>query len=109
ADDRRVGTIATLHMALNLTIVVLYVANLYIRSRSAPDARLPFILSIAAILLLIVSGWLGGSLVYVHRIAVHEPHDESMPHPTFIERPIEPERRPSRTEEPKPSPRRATR
>jgi len=98
-DDARVGTVATTHMALNLTIVVLYVINLYIRSRSAPDASAPFILSIVAIILLVVSGWLGGSLVYVHHVAVHPTLDTTMPHPTFIERPVDTER--PVTEEPK--------
>src|SRR5690242_18686838 len=35
-EDGRLAAIATTHMALNLTIVVLYVINLYLRTRSAP-------------------------------------------------------------------------
>jgi uncharacterized membrane protein len=35
-----------------------------------PDSVLPLVLSIVGIAGLIVSGWLGGELVYVHRIGV---------------------------------------
>jgi uncharacterized membrane protein len=103
-EDRQLTTIATMHMVLNLTIVVVYAVNAYLRTRTTPDAPLPFWLSLAAIVLLCVSGWLGGSLVYVHRVAVAEPTDATMPHPTFIEKPVEQ----PRTTEPS-SPQRAVR
>lgn len=58
------------HMGLNLAIVVLFIVNYYIRGRSVQMASEPFILSIIGIALLLVSGWLGGEMVYVHGIAV---------------------------------------
>ncbi len=72
ASRSRIPGIATVHMSLNLVIVALYVVNLYLRTQLPPAATTPFWLSVAAILLLLVSGWLGGSLVYVHRVAVEE-------------------------------------
>lgn len=59
------------HMVINLVVVVLYVGNFLLRVESTgPAGSGPFILSILAILLLVVSGWLGGELVYVHGVAV---------------------------------------
>lgn len=66
----RTRSIATVHMSLNLLIVVLFAVNLYIRSRGVAVESAPILLSVISIILLGVSGWLGGSLVYVHATAV---------------------------------------
>jgi uncharacterized membrane protein len=66
----RAREIATVHMALNVTIVVLQVVNLWLRARTAPGAGLPFALSIISVGLLAVSGWLGWDLVYRHGIGL---------------------------------------
>jgi uncharacterized membrane protein len=68
-----VKKIALTHMALNLTIVVLYAVNIGTRITGSEVAGAPLVLSIVAISLLAVSGWLGGHMVYVHRVAVDEP------------------------------------
>ena len=68
--DRKVRSIATTHMALNLTVVVLYVVNLWMRTRRPPEDTMPVWLSIAALVLLSVSGWLGGEMVFKHGMAV---------------------------------------
>jgi uncharacterized membrane protein len=64
---------AIIHMSLNLTIVVLFAINLW-RRISAGDAGASSSglvwLSLVAIVLLLVSGWLGGKLVYKHGVAV---------------------------------------
>ena len=64
--------IALTHGAINLTVVVLYAINLGMRINGAEIAGLPLALSIVAITLLAVSGWLGGHMVYVHRVGVDE-------------------------------------
>src|SRR3954470_21339693 len=64
--------IALMHMAINLTVVALYVVNVYLRARHV-ESNAPVLLSVIAILMLLVSGWLGGKMVYVHRVAVDEP------------------------------------
>jgi uncharacterized membrane protein len=66
---------ALIHMSINLTIVVLYVVNLWLRMAAAPGAQdaamdLPVWLSVVAVALLAISGWLGGHLVYVENVAV---------------------------------------
>lgn len=57
------------HMVINLTIVVIYVADLLWRRAGGGDVG-PFILSVVAVLLLTVSGWLGGEMVYVYGTGV---------------------------------------
>jgi uncharacterized membrane protein len=61
--------IALMHMAINLTVVALYVVNVYLRARHV-ESHTPVWLSFIAILMLVGSGWLGGKMVYVHGVAV---------------------------------------
>jgi len=44
----------------------------------APGDNLPILLSAIGIGLIIISGWLGGELVYVRGVAVKQPPDESV-------------------------------
>ena len=46
--------------------------NLGVRLRSAPDSVVPFVLSIVAVGILLVSGWLGWKLVYEHCMGLAE-------------------------------------
>jgi uncharacterized membrane protein len=62
--------IAGWHMGLNLTVVVLFVISFFLRPRMLSTANAPFVLSLIGVALLFVSGWLGGSMVYVHGQAV---------------------------------------
>ncbi|HSC22520.1 MAG TPA: DUF2231 domain-containing protein [Casimicrobiaceae bacterium] len=57
---------ALAHMGINLTVVVLFVIDAWLRV-SGSD---PVWLSVIAILLLLVSGWLGGKMVYRLGVAV---------------------------------------
>jgi uncharacterized membrane protein len=68
----RTKTIATRHMLLNVSALILFIINLAIRRGAAPDAATPFVLSIIGVLLIIASGWLGGHMVYVQGMAVDE-------------------------------------
>lgn len=72
-NDPRVKRIALTHLLLNLTVVALYAVNLWLRTTSPPGAGLPVLLSVVAVLLLSVSGWLGGELVFRHGVAVERP------------------------------------
>jgi uncharacterized membrane protein len=60
---------ATSHMILNLAAVALYLLNLFFLRTPSPSA-LAVLLSAISVGLLAVSGWLGGSLVYVHGMGV---------------------------------------
>lgn len=66
-----VKRIALAHMAINLTVVALYVVNAWLRRKGVSDAAIW--LSVIAIALLLVSGWLGGRMVFVHGVAVETP------------------------------------
>ena len=74
---------ALTHMAINLTIVGLYVVNIFMRTANPEMMRTPFLLSAIAVALLAVSGWLGGKMVYVHGIAVDAAPGELKPDVTI--------------------------
>jgi uncharacterized membrane protein len=69
--DKAIRKTALVHMAINLTVVALYVVNAWLRA--GPEATAggtPFILSLAAVAMLAVSGWLGGKMVYLAGVGV---------------------------------------
>ena len=71
-----VRRIAVIHMSINLTVVALYAVNIWLRTHGSGSSGLPFILSIAAVGMLAVSGWLGGKMVHVSGVGVDVPaHD----------------------------------
>jgi uncharacterized membrane protein len=61
---------ALVHMAINLTVVALYVVNAYLRLGTPETLHVPIWLSVIAVGLLVISGWLGGKLVYIGGVAV---------------------------------------
>ena len=64
-----VKKIALTHMAINLTVVVLYAINIWLRA-SGSISGAPVLLSIVGVALLFVSGWLGGQMVHVYGVGV---------------------------------------
>jgi uncharacterized membrane protein len=70
--DREVKRIGLMHMAINLAVVVLYAINIWLRADTGDNAGIPLVLSIVAVALLAVSGWLGGEMVYAHGVGVDE-------------------------------------
>ena len=90
--NRQVKRIGTAHLVLNLAVVVLYAVNIWIRRTAMPEATGPVWLSLVSLILLVVSGWLGGEMVYVHGVGV-EPYrtsptiDMTQPRPDEIRRP----------------------
>lgn len=75
-DAAPLRKIAVTHMAINLIVVVLYAINVGLRA-SEPSSvgsslGIPTLLSIIGVGLLLVSGWLGGQMVHVHRVGVEE-------------------------------------
>jgi uncharacterized membrane protein len=71
---------ALAHMTINLTVVALYAINSWLRWPDPANFRgAPFLLSLIGIGLLVVSGWLGGKMVYVYGIAVDAAPDTTTP------------------------------
>jgi uncharacterized membrane protein len=66
----RARRIATYHMIFNLGAVFLFAVNFWLRSTGVSGANLPVVLSAVTIVVLGISGWLGGELVYVHGMGV---------------------------------------
>lgn len=63
------------HMAINLTVVALYLINFWLRLRAPENPGGLMWLSIIALGLLVISGWLGGKMVYEKGVAVTPGHD----------------------------------
>ena len=74
--------IALTHMVINLTVVALYVVNAWMRRNGVSDTAVW--LSVLTIAMLLVSGWLGGKMVYVHGIAVETPPEPASGKPRSI-------------------------
>lgn len=74
AGDKRVRAArpATPHMIINLSVFVIEIFNAFVHSRDGWTSVVPtgLTLSVVSVLLLGVSAWLGGSLVYKHRVGV---------------------------------------
>lgn len=62
--------VALTHMAINLAVVAVFAFDLYLRTGELESMTVPLLLSIVGILMLSVSGWLGGELVHVHMVGV---------------------------------------
>jgi uncharacterized membrane protein len=72
--------VATMHMVLNLAVVLLYLISLWFRwdGGALAGARWgwAFLIQLGAFAALGVSGWLGGQLTYEHKVGVVEHADE---------------------------------
>ena len=63
---------AVKHMSINLTVVVIYVVNAWLRHGDPQNLKLPMILSFVTIVLLLISGWLGGKMVFEGGVGVND-------------------------------------
>jgi uncharacterized membrane protein len=60
---------AIIHMSINLAVVALYAVNLWLRLQGAAESTVVW-LSVIGIGFLVISGWLGGKMVYEHGVGV---------------------------------------
>ena len=87
----RAKRIGGYHGLGNLTVVILFALSWWMRSSDPnriPDG-LAFTLSLLGFLLSLVTGWLGGELVYRMGMAVEEGANENAPNSLTTERPAE--------------------
>lgn len=78
--DREVARIANWHARLNVIALIVFAIDFYLRWRNKGQIyqegiSLPFILSILGVILISISGWLGGDLSYKHGVGVAPQHD----------------------------------
>lgn len=70
-QDRAIKKTALVHMSINLTVVALYAFNAWLRlGNPGITGGVPFGLSVLAVAMLAVSGWLGGKMVYLAGVGV---------------------------------------
>lgn len=78
--DQKVKRIANWHARLNIIALLIFAASLYLRTRYGASwvgyrLTIPFLLSLVGVILIGISGWLGGDLVYKHGVSVAPQHD----------------------------------
>ena len=67
--DPAIRKTALIHMSINLVAVALYAINIWLRTHGS-GSRTPLILSVVAVGMLAVSGWLGGKMVHEAGVGV---------------------------------------
>ena len=75
-----VKRIANWHARLNILALIVFAISLYFRMRIGGHwvnyfLRSPFLISLLGIILISISGWLGGELVFKHGVGVRPQHD----------------------------------
>lgn len=72
-EEPTIKKIGLTHGALNVMAVTLYAVNIWMRI-DGTSASTPLVLSIIAVILLGISGWLGAEMVHKHGVGVEPNH-----------------------------------
>jgi uncharacterized membrane protein len=80
--DLEVKKTADWHARLNVIALVVFAASFYLRTTGGASwvsgsYTIPVLLSVLGIILITISGWLGGELVFKHGVGVEPQHDTS--------------------------------
>ena len=78
--NSKVKRIANWHARLNIIALIIFATSLYLRMKvGAPwvnySLKIPFLLSLLGVILISISGWLGGALSFEHGAGVAPQHD----------------------------------
>jgi uncharacterized membrane protein len=78
--NQEVKRVANWHARLNVIALVIFALSLYLRMRAGAhwvnySLKIPFLISLVGVILITISGWLGGDLVYKHGVSVKPQHD----------------------------------
>lgn len=78
--DKKVSKIATWHARLNILALILFAVSWYLRRGVDLDypnggLTIPIALSVVGVIVVMISGWLGGELVFKHGVAVNPQRD----------------------------------
>lgn len=69
-DDAAMKRIAIFHMVVNVSALIIFAVNLWVRLALPTNNFVPLILSIIGVVGIGIGGWLGGEMVYVKGMAV---------------------------------------
>jgi uncharacterized membrane protein len=78
--NSKVKRIANWHARLNIIALIIFATSLYLRMKVGAawvnySLKIPFLLSLLGVILISVSGWLGGALSFEHGVGVAPQHD----------------------------------
>jgi uncharacterized membrane protein len=78
--DREVKKVADWHARLNVIALLVFAASFYLRTASGSQwvggsYTIPLLLSVLGVILIAISGYLGGELVFRHGVAVNPQSD----------------------------------
>lgn len=78
--DPGVKRIANWHARLNIIALIVFAISLYLRLSTGShwvnySLKIPVLLSFLGVILISISGWLGGELAYKHGVGVSPQHD----------------------------------
>jgi uncharacterized membrane protein len=79
-EDKQVVKVANWHARLNVLALLLFAASWYLRTNNGSDMinrslTIPVALSVVGVIVVAISGWLGGELVFKHGVGVNPQHD----------------------------------
>ena len=82
--DREVFKIANWHARLNVIALLVFAASFYLRTSGGSamvsgSHTVPFGLSVLGVILVTISGWLGGEMVFKHGVAVDAQSADRLP------------------------------
>ncbi len=80
--DREVKKVADWHARLNVIALLIFIASFYLRTTNglrwvSGSYTIPLLLSVLGVILITISGYLGGELVFKYGVAVNPQHDTS--------------------------------
>lgn len=78
--DKRVVKMANWHARLNVIALLVFAAGFYLRTSGGASLvgdsyTIPVVLSVLGVILITISGWLGGEMVFKHGVAVNTESD----------------------------------
>lgn len=78
--DPEAVKVANWHARLNVIALLIFVASFYLRTTGGSrwvggSYTIPVLLSVVGVILITISGWLGGELVFKHGVAVNPQSD----------------------------------
>ena len=78
--DREVKKVADWHARLNVIALLIFAASFYLRTTGGSQMvggsyTIPVVLSVLGVILITISGYLGGELVFKHGVAVNPQYD----------------------------------